>query len=100
MKRDNKDPMPMAENSARSGGGNMPYPSGAEKHGQKKGMTITAADRLPLMNPLSPEQPTRNEGGETTQHGVKQSGGNVAATNCVEKHNSKKAERVTASQRF
>lgn len=89
MKRDNKDPMPMAENSARVGGGNVPYPAGAEKHGQKKGEKITAADRLPLMNPNSPEQPTRCSGN-----------GNTPVSQAPEKKGQKKAEHITASQRF
>jgi hypothetical protein len=98
MKRDNKDPMPGAENSARVGGGNMPYPSGAEKHGQKKASKIASDEGL--MNPNSPEQPERNKGGATTEHGIPQSGGNVAVTHAAEKHGQKKAQRISADSRF
>lgn len=84
MKRDNKDPMPMAENSARSGGGNMPYPAGAEKHGQKKGMKVSADSRLPLMNPMSPEQPTRCSGN-----------GNTSVSQAPEKKGQKKASKIS-----
>ena len=99
VKRDSKDPMPKAENSARVGGGNLPYPAGAEKHAQSKAERVSVASRFDKNKP-GPEQPTRNDGGKTTQHGVKQSGGNVAATQAVEDHDQKKAQRVTAAQRF
>ena len=85
MKRDNKDPMPMAQNSARDGGGNDPT-KGGEKHNQSKGEKISASSRLPLMNPMSPEQPTRCAGD-----------GNTAVSQVIEKHDSKKAEKISGS---
>jgi hypothetical protein len=99
VKRDSKDPQPTSRNSARVGGGNVPYPAGSEKHGQAKAEHVSVASRFDKNKP-GPEQPTRNKGGKTTEHGVPQSGGNVAATNAVEDHNQRKSEHVRASQRY
>ena len=88
VKRDSKDPMPNANNTPRSGGGNEPYPSGAEKHGQKKAERVTVASRFDKDKP-GPEQPTRCGGN-----------GNVPVSQAPEDHNQKKAEHVKASQRF
>jgi len=99
-KRDSKDPQPNCDNSKRlgkDGGGNTPVTG--EKHDAKKAEKVSVASRFDG-TVAGPEQPTRNNGGQTTQHGVKQSGGNVAATQAVETHDSKKAERVSAKDRF
>jgi hypothetical protein len=88
MKRDSKDPMPKAENSARIGGGNDPAVAGGEKLGQKKAERVSVASRFDKNKP-GPEQPTRSGGN-----------GNVAATQAVCDHGQKKAEHVKASQRF
>lgn len=99
VKRDSKDPMPKAQNSARVGGGNVPYPAGAEKHGQAKAERVTPASRFDKDKP-GPEQPTRNNDGEKNFHQMKTSGGNVPATQAREDHNQKKSEHITASQRW
>jgi hypothetical protein len=94
-----KDPMPTERNSCRlgkDGGGNTPVTG--EKHDAKKAERVSVASRYD--DTAKSEQPTRNEGGKTTQHGIKQSGGNVAADQCKEMHDGKKAERVAASSRF
>ena len=99
VKRDSKDPMPKAQNSARVGGGNMPYPAGAEKHGQAKAERVSVVSRFDKDKP-GPEQPTRNADGEKNFHQVKTSGGNVPSTQAPEDHNQRKSEYVKASQRF
>ena len=99
-KRDSKDPMPTKENSCRcgkDGGGNTPVTG--EKHDAKKAERVSVASRFDDLV-AGPEQPRRNQGGKTTEHGVKQSGGNVAASQAVETHDSKKAERVSEDSRF
>jgi hypothetical protein len=99
-KRDSKDPMPTKANSCREGkdgGGNTPVTG--EKHDAKKAERVSVKSRFDDLV-AGPEQPTRNDGGKTTEHGVKQSGGNVAATQAKETHDSKKAERISASKRF
>ena len=86
--RDSKDPMPSAENTARVGGGNEPYPAGAEKHNQGKAEKVSdTANRStgPTANAVA--QPTRQNGD-----------GNTSVTG--ESHNSKKAQRVPASARW
>lgn len=88
VRRDSKDPMPTAKNSARVNGGNVPYPAGAEKHGQSKAEKVSPASRFDLDKP-GPEQPTRCNGN-----------GNTPVTQAPEDHKQRKAERVTASQRF
>lgn len=88
MKRDSKDPMPTASNSARAGkdgGGNTPYPSGAEKHGQSKATKVSAASRFG--SGVGPSQPTRQNGN-----------GNTPVTG--ESHGQAKAEKIPASSRF
>ena len=99
VKRDSKDPMPKAQNSARVGGGNMPYPAGAEKHNQKKAERVSVASRFDKDKP-GPEQPTRNEDGKRNPFGIEQSGGNIPADQAREDHNQSKAEYVKASSRF
>ena len=99
-KRDSKDPQPNADNSKRmgkDGGGNTPVIG--EKHDAKKAERVSVASRFDN-TVAGPVQPTRNMGGKTTEHGVKQSGGNVAASQAVETHDSKKAERVSEDSRF
>lgn len=84
MKRDSKDPLPMAENSMRDApDGNSP--AKGEKHGSKKAQTISGDARFTLRTG-GESQPTRQKGD-----------GNTPVTG--EMHNSSKAERVTAAQR-
>jgi hypothetical protein len=88
LRRDSKDPMPTAKNSSRVGGGNLPYPAGAEKHNQGKGEKVSsAANRTTGPTAEAVKQPTR-QGGD----------GNVPVTG--EDHNQRKAERVPASARW
>jgi len=83
--RDSKDPMPTAKNSARSGGGNEPYPSGSEKHDGSKAEHVSS-DQNRTGSGVGPSQPTRQDGGNTTVTG--------------ETHNSAKAEKISADSRF
>lgn len=99
VKRDSKDGTPTSRNSARVSGGNVPYPAGAEKHGQAKAERVSPASRFDKDKP-GPEQPTRNSDGEKNFHQMKTSGGNVASSQAPEDHNQKKAEHVTAAQRY
>jgi hypothetical protein len=89
-KRDSKDPMPTADNTARAGkdgGGNTPYPAGAEKHDQKKGMTISAsANRTTGPTAMAVPQPTRQGGGNTDVTG--------------ESHDQKKATTISEDARW
>ena len=99
VRRDSKDPMPTENNSQRVGGGNEPYPTGKEKHNQKKAERVTVASRFDKDKP-GPEQPTRNEDGKRNPFGIEQSGGNIPADQAREDHNQSKAEYVKASSRF
>lgn len=88
-KRDSKDPMPTAKNTARVGeGGNTPYPAGAEKHDSSKAEKISASsNRTTGATAMAVPQPTRQNGdGNTTVTG--------------ETHNSAKAEKISADKRF
>jgi hypothetical protein len=87
-KRDSKDPMPTAQNTPRVGGGNTPYPSGAEKHDQAKGEKISASsNRTTGPTAMAVPQPTRqNEDGNTPVTG--------------ESHDQKKAETITEDARW
>lgn len=90
-KRDAKDPMPTADNSARAGkdgGGNTPYPAGAEKHNQGKARTIGAdQNRSTGSAAMAVSQPTRQKGdGNTTVSG--------------EMHDSAKASKIPESSRW
>jgi hypothetical protein len=87
-KRDSKDPMPTGDNTDWVGGGNTPYPSGAEKHDQKKGRTISASsNRTTGPTAMAVPQPTRQDGD-----------GNVPATG--ESHDQKKAMTIPESARW
>ena len=90
-KRDSKDPMPTADNSARAGkdgGGNTPYPAGAEKHGQGKARTISASqNRSTGPTAMAVPQPTRQNGD-----------GNVPVTG--ESHDQAKARTIPESSRW
>jgi hypothetical protein len=88
QKRDSKDAMPTAKNSARIGGGNDPAVPGAEKLGQKKAERVSVASRFDSPKP-GPMQPTRTAGDGSTPVGQ-----------VVENHNQKKSEYIKASQRF
>ena len=85
-KRDSKDPLPEAANTQRQGGGNEPYPAGAEDHGQKKAAKIPEDSRYTLRTG-GESQPTRQKGN-----------GNTPVTG--ETHDSKKAEKVTEDRRY
>jgi hypothetical protein len=88
LKRDSKDPMQTAKNSARQGGGNEPYPQGAEGHGDGSAEHVTASqNRTTGKDAMAVKQPTRQNGD-----------GNVPVVG--EDHNQRKAEHVTASQRW
>lgn len=86
--RDSKDPMPTGRNTARVGGGNTPYPAGAEDHGDGTAERVTASqNRTTGPEARRVAQPTRQNGdGNTSVSG--------------ETHNSAKAERVSESQRW
>jgi hypothetical protein len=86
-KRGSKDPMPTADNSERQGGGNMPYPSGAEKHDAKKSMKIGSdQNRTTGAEAMAVDQPTRQGGGNTSVTG--------------ESHDQAKAEHISESARW
>lgn len=87
QKRDNKDPMPTAANTARKGGGNEPYPAGAETHG-KVGSSKVGSDVNRTTGPVASavQQPTRQDGGNTSVTG--------------ESHDQKKASSIPASARY
>ena len=89
-KRDSKEPMPTADNSQRAGkdgGGNTPYPSGAEKHDQSKSMKIGSdQNRTTGSVAMAVQQPTR------------QIGGNLPATG--EMHDQKKSSTIPESSRW
>jgi hypothetical protein len=91
-RRDNKDPMPTADNSQRQGGGNEPYPSGAEKHDQSKAMKVGAdANRTTGPTAMAVTQPVRQgEAGNTP----------VEGTATGESHDQKKASKIPASARW
>lgn len=85
---DSKDPNPTAANTARVGGGNTPYPKGAEGHGDGQAEYVTASqNRTTGAEANAVNQPTRQNGD-----------GNVSATG--EAHGQAKAQRITAAQRF
>lgn len=85
MKRDEKDPMPMADNSFRvPPDGNSPT-DGGESHTQKKAERIGGDQRYTLRTG-GESQPTRQN-----------EGGNVPVTG--EDHEQGKAERITGAQR-
>ena len=86
-KRDSKDPMPTAANTARQGGGNEPYPAGAETHG-KVGSSKVGSDvnRTTGAVANAVQQPTRQGGGNTPVTG--------------ESHDQKKARTVPESARW
>jgi hypothetical protein len=90
-RRDSKDPMPTASNSQRAGkdgGGNTPYPAGAEKHDQAKASKISAdQNRSTGATAMAVDQPTRQRGD-----------GNVPVTG--ESHDQKKASKVSESARW
>lgn len=86
-KRDNKDPMPKAENYERQGeAGNTPVTG--EKHDQKKSAKI-GSDSNRTTGPVAEAvpQPARQNGD-----------GNTPVTG--ESHDQKKAQHVTAAQRW
>ncbi len=85
-KHDSKDPAPSADNSQRKGGGNEPYPKGAEGHGDGRAEYVKADARYSLRS-----------GGES-QPGRQDGDGNVPAKG--EKHDQKKAERVPEDRRW
>jgi hypothetical protein len=86
-KRDNKTPMPTADNSQREGGGNTPYPSGAEKHDAEKSMKIGAdSNRTTGPVAMAVDQPTRQGGGNTSVTG--------------ESHDQAKAEHISEDARW
>lgn len=87
-KRDSKDPMPTGDNSQLRGGGNEPYPAGAEDHGGDMAEHVTASqNRSTGSAAMAVPQPTR-QGGD----------GNVPVTG--EMHGQSKAERVPESARW
>lgn len=87
-KRDSKDGMPTAKNSARVGGGNEPYPAGAESHGDGTAERVTAKqNRSTGAEANAVPQPTRQNGD-----------GNMPVTG--ESHGQRKAQRVTEAQRW
>ena len=87
-KRDSKDPRPTGDNSQRRGGGNEPYPAGAEGHGDGEAEHVTASqNRSTGSEAMAVPQPTRQRGD-----------GNVPVTG--EMHNQSKAERVPESARW
>lgn len=84
-KRDSKDPMPTAMNTARKGGGNDPAPAG-EMHKSAKAERVSESKRYSLRKG-GESQPTRQNGdGNTSVRG--------------ETHNSAKAERVSEESRW
>lgn len=87
-KRDSKDPSPTAQNTPRVGGGNTPYPAGAEKHDQAKAEKISASsNRTTGATAMAVPQPTRQNGdGNTTVTG--------------ESHDQAKAEKITEDARW
>lgn len=87
-KRDSKDPMPTKQNTPRVGGGNEPYPAGAEKHAQGKAEKISASqNRSTGATAMAVPQPTRQNGdGNTTVTG--------------ESHDQAKASKISADRRW
>lgn len=98
--RDSKDPRPTADNSMRQKpDGNSPVTG--EKHDQKKSKYITSSqNRTTGPTAMAVTQPTRNMSGADDSHGVGVGGGNVPVMQAPETHDSKKAQKVTESQRW
>lgn len=89
IKKESNVPAPTANNSQRAGkdgGGNTPYPAGAEKHDQAKGERISASQNRSGSG-VGPAQPTR-QGGD----------GNMPVTG--ESHDQAKAEKIPESARW
>lgn len=86
-KRDNKDPMPTADNTMRGGeAGNTPVTG--EKHDQAKSSKIGAdSNRTTGPVAMAVQQPTRQNGD-----------GNTSVTG--EMHDQKKSQHITEDQRW
>jgi hypothetical protein len=87
-KRDNKDPMPTADNSMRGGlAGNTPVSGAKESHDQSKSQKISSKSNR-----------TTGAVAEAVTQPDRQIGGNLPATG--ELHNQKKSQRITEDQRW
>lgn len=89
IKKESNVPSPTANNTPRGGkdgGGNTPYPAGAEKHGQTKATRVTSSQNRSGSG-VGPEQPTRQNGN-----------GNTPVTG--ESHDQKKATTIPESSRW